>query len=88
MELKQTVYHQKHGKGRVERLYNNASIALVDFGGTMKRCEVALLGTTKDTFTKAEVVAKIDGLLKEFGDNQNAYAQGGWIALNRLKNEL
>jgi len=88
MELKQTVYHQIHGKGRVERLYYSGAIALVDFNGTMKRCEVALLGTTKETLTKHEILTLIKMVEGETCNGSTDHSEGGRIALNELKKRL
>jgi len=88
MQLKQMVYHQIHGKGRIERLYNNATIALVDFNGTMKRCEVALLGTSKDTLTRSEILTLIKMVEGETCNGSTNHSEGGRIALNELKKRL
>src|SRR6056297_1984700 len=75
IQLKDKVTHPVHGVGIVENLTNNESIALVDFKGTMKRCEVENLKKGANEFKGKrpsdllkDVSVKIHTLQKEYID--------------------
>ena len=73
IQLKDKVTHPVHGVGIVENLYNNESIALVDFKGQAFRCEVKNLQKGANEFRGKrpadllkDVSVKIHAVQKEY----------------------
>jgi len=72
IQRKDKVTHPVHGNGIVENLSNNESIAMVDFKGVMKRCEISNLQKDVNTYTPKPDAVKI---LNEIQKLQIAYQQ-------------
>lgn len=72
IQRKDKVTHPIHGNGIVENLSNNESVAMVDFKGVVKRCEVSNLQRGVNTYTP-----KPDGIkiLNEVQKLQIVYRQ-------------
>lgn len=94
IQLKSKVTHPKFGKGIVEGLENNCSIATVDFFGEMHKCEVRILDEGWNVYkpkknadeTLLSVRNEILKLKAEFGTGQ--FAEGGKTACDKLLKRL
>jgi hypothetical protein len=54
IQIKDKVTHPIHGNGIVENMANNESVAIVDFRGVMKWCEVFTLQKGVNTYKETE----------------------------------
>jgi len=59
IQRKDKVSHPVQGNGIVENLSNNESVAMVDFKGKIKRCEVANLKKGVNTYTPKPELRKV-----------------------------
>ena len=94
MELKQKVFHTKHGAGIVEKTKNNGAIIGVDFKGTYKEVGRDELHPSKNnSYTPKEDLTTIDikdldRFINDYKEITTAYSQGAVVGLTQFKEFL
>ena len=94
MELKQKVFHTKHGAGIVEKTKNNGAIIGVDFKGMHKEVGRDELHPPKNnSYTPKEDLITIDikdldRFINDYKEITTAYSQGAVVGLTQFKEFL
>jgi len=94
MELKQKVFHIKHGAGIVEKTKNNGAIIGVDFKGMYKEVGRDELHPPKNnSYTPKEDLINIDikdldRFINDYKESYTPYSNGAVVGLTQFKEFL
>ena len=94
MELKEKVFHTKHGAGIVEKTKNNGAIIGVDFKSFYKEVgRDELRPPKKNSYTPKEDLITIDikdldRFINDYKESTTAHSQGAVVGLTKFKEFL